>query len=37
MPGVVLSQVQDFALFIELHEVPVSPFLQPVEEAYPSF
>jgi len=31
MPGVVLPQVQGFAhLFVELHEVLVSAFLQPV-------
>lgn len=31
LPGVVASQVQDFALsFVQLHEVPVSSFLQPV-------
>ncbi|KAK4832039.1 hypothetical protein QYF61_020554 [Mycteria americana] len=32
VPGVVPSQVQDFALFlVELHEIPVGPLLQPVE------
>jgi len=30
--GVVPPQVEDFALLVvELHEVPVSPFLQPVQ------
>ncbi|GAB0175715.1 cAMP-dependent protein kinase inhibitor alpha [Grus japonensis] len=32
VPGVVPPQVQDFPLpFVELHEVPDSPFLQPVK------
>jgi len=31
MPGVVPPQVQDSALLVELHKVPVGPFLQPVE------
>lgn len=32
VPGIVPSQVQDFVLpLVELHEVSVSPFLQPVE------
>ncbi|PKU46076.1 hypothetical protein llap_3645 [Limosa lapponica baueri] len=31
VPGIVSPQVQDFTLLVELHEVPVSPSLQPVE------
>ena len=32
VPGVVPLQVQDFAvLFVELHEIPLSPVLQPVQ------
>lgn len=32
MPGLVLSQVQNFAFpFVEMHEVPVGLVLQPVE------
>ena len=30
MHAAVLPQVQDFRLLVELHEVPVSPFLQSV-------